>query len=117
MATANTNITKTLNKLWDRGGVATLVKTYHSGNSWYRKYSDGFIEQGGRLLSTNKTVTYPLSFQTSYNSVQATISCAVSGATGYVQILEPKTTTFFIRVLTRAGATVDDPADWYACGY
>ena len=87
------------------------------GTSWYRKWSDGFIEQGGRLLSTNKTVTYPLSFQTPYNSVQAAISGVVPGASGYVQILEPKTTTFFIRVRTPSGAIADDPADWYACGY
>lgn len=87
------------------------------GTSWYRKWSDGFIEQGGRLLSTNKTVTYPLSFQTPYNSVQATISSAVTGASGYVQILEPKTTTFFIRVRTPSGSIADDPTDWYACGY
>lgn len=96
-----------------------ITETWKStdGSSWYRKWSDGFIEQGGRLLSTNKTVTYPLSFQTPYNSVQATISCTVVGATEYAQILEPKTTTFFIRVKTPSGTIANDPADWYACGY
>ena len=27
-------------------GVRTIVETYASGNDWYRKYSDGWVEQG-----------------------------------------------------------------------
>lgn len=23
-------------------------QTYHNGNNWYRKYSDGWVEQGGK---------------------------------------------------------------------
>lgn len=35
-----------------------IVETYVNGTSWYRVYSDGWCEQGGRLsVSSNQTVT------------------------------------------------------------
>ena len=38
--------------------VQCIIETYSNGNSWYRVYSDGWCEQGGRLsVSTNQTVT------------------------------------------------------------
>lgn len=42
-----------------------LVSTWTNGSSWYRKYSDGFIEQGGYLGvtgTTGFTVTFPTPF-------------------------------------------------------
>ena len=32
---------------------ATVVQTWRSGASWYRKWSDGFIEQGGTVSCGN----------------------------------------------------------------
>ncbi|WP_298997049.1 hypothetical protein [uncultured Desulfovibrio sp.] len=46
-------------------GSQYLVSTWTNGTSWYRKYSDGFIEQGGYLGvigTTNITVTFPIPF-------------------------------------------------------
>lgn len=41
---------KALNdKIADVTGKAYITATWHSGNDWYRKWSDGFIEQGGLL--------------------------------------------------------------------
>lgn len=40
-----------------QGNVAVIVETYRNGAEWYRKYSDGVIEQGGyinNLDSNNK---------------------------------------------------------------
>ena len=42
-----------------------LVSTWTNGTSWYRKYSDGFIEQGGYMGvtgTTSFTVTFPTPF-------------------------------------------------------
>lgn len=36
---------------------AVVVESYSNGYNWYRKYSDGWIEQGGRVPFTGKTVT------------------------------------------------------------
>ena len=41
-----------------------VKETWKSGTSWYRVWSDGYIEQGGRVTTANTsgTVTYSLSF-------------------------------------------------------
>ena len=35
---------------------AYITETWRSETSWYRKWSDGFIEQGGKLTFTSTTV-------------------------------------------------------------
>lgn len=45
---------------------AVLTSTWNQGTSWYRKYSDGWIEQGGEFTKnrdTNTTVTFPVAFK------------------------------------------------------
>ena len=65
MATANANVKKVLNALRGEGSV---IKSWKSddGTQWYRKWSDGFLEQGGVVSDINTeasvTVTFPLAF-------------------------------------------------------
>ena len=52
---------------YESGGGLSVVAESYSANSWYRKYSDGWIEQGGRFdfsVGYNATVakTFPLAF-------------------------------------------------------
>lgn len=55
-----------------------IIKTYVSGNNWYRIYSDGFVEQGGRedfpsgSATTTKTITYHIPLATSPRSINLT---------------------------------------------
>ena len=37
------------------GKVAVIVQNYVNGTSWYRVWSDGWIEQGGRVLAIART--------------------------------------------------------------
>lgn len=40
---------------------AVVVTTYQNGTSWYRKWSDGWVEQGGKITTTGTvTVTLPV---------------------------------------------------------
>lgn len=43
-------------------GVAYVVESYKSGHSWYRVWSDGWIEQGGKtgILGSNTVTTVTL---------------------------------------------------------
>ena len=58
MATANANVKKVLNALRGEGSV---IKSWKSddGTQWYRKWSDGFLEQGGVVsdINTEASVT------------------------------------------------------------
>ncbi|MBQ3350252.1 MAG: hypothetical protein IJG38_07620 [Thermoguttaceae bacterium] len=64
----------------------TVVETYHDGNNWYRKYSDGWIEQGGyESISSmtqygTKTITFITPFQTTCLNVHCGIE--ISGVSG-----------------------------------
>lgn len=39
----------------DLSEVQCVVETYHSGTEWYRVYSDGWVEQGGRIINNTGT--------------------------------------------------------------
>ena len=39
-------------------GVRTIVETYASGNDWYRKYSDGWVEQGSNAHNRGSSNTW-----------------------------------------------------------
>nr|DAI11124.1 MAG TPA: putative tail fiber protein [Caudoviricetes sp.] len=80
---------------------------------WYRKYSDGWIEQGGETKgSTGFTLTFPLAFSnTNYSFV-----CNTQGnSTGYgykrSAWIKSRTAT-----TVELGSDAGDPAVWYACG-
>lgn len=57
------------NVLTGNSAGLTVVSEYYSANSWYRKYSDGWIEQGGifyysTYTSKNNRVTLAIPFST-----------------------------------------------------
>ena len=39
--------------LLNNAGIRTVVETYSSGTEWYRVWSDGWCEQGGRFQSAD----------------------------------------------------------------
>lgn len=85
---------------------AILIETWVSGTSWYRKYSDGWIEQGGRGGGTK---TLPVEMRdTNYN-----ISIAQNGApdTWSTNITAPNSTT------TITINTAYNTPHWRVCGY
>lgn len=77
-ASANQDVLKTLNwikaRLESGSSEATIVDTYRSGSTWYRVWSDGFIEQGFSIAqqswktntdTTNGTESLPKAFTSS----------------------------------------------------
>ena len=107
---------------WNEKPVITLVDSWKDGENWYRKYSDGWIEQGG-CSSTWKWLTLNTPFSNINYTVIATLSLGqttISDAGGFTQVGEKSTTSFFFRtVATGSGSAVlySDLAHWYACGY
>lgn len=104
---------------------AVVVSTYRSGETWYRKWSDGFIEQGGIAYATSSqtTVNFPMAFkdtnytiltksQSFYNSDQNQRGDAVSYITGNVK--QRNTGNF---ILCGTSGYSPNGYCWYACGY
>lgn len=94
-----------------------VTSSYTNGTSWYRKWSDGWLEQGGQISNGNidQTVTLLTPFasasyvilgdQTSYGSS--------SGAYFGAYIFQSRTTTSFY-YLTETDEY--HTFNWYACG-
>lgn len=119
-AIAAPDVLKTLNwlktQIGEAGGEATITESGGDNNGWYRKWSNGWIEQGGyRYWGINKgfhveTLTLTKAFtETNY------FICGISywGSTtseGTTHIAEQTKTTAKICV---CGSGIV----WYACGY
>jgi hypothetical protein len=98
--------------------VAVVVQNYVNGASWYRVWSDGWIEQGGRTGSldhgANTTVTFLKPFSNGNYSVTATTQRnANAWSTACATNLAAATMTLW-HVTNTGGATT---ISWYACGY
>lgn len=94
---------------WDGHKVLTVVAESYSANSWYRKYSDGWIEQGGKANISSQgvsVITLPLAFSNSYYSP------VFSKNTDAACWLAAISTTSFSVGTKSSNAN----AWWYACG-
>lgn len=97
---------------------AFIVETWRSddGSSWYRKYSDGWIEQGGVTPNVNAdsyTVTLNTPFTTAnYHVNFITTGTGKDGSFGHC-VSERTNTTFTMYDYLMNNV----PVLWYACGY
>lgn len=92
---------------------AYVTKTWHSGTSWYRVWSDGFIEQGGSYTSSDNsafTITLNKPMTTTY------YHCDVTG--GYNASTDRGWRFAYAKTLSNFKAVVVEPkGTWEACGY
>lgn len=103
---------------------AYIVKTWKSGASWYRVWSDGFIEQGGKttlpanLTSGVHNLHKAFSSSSSYTIVGSYARTAgnadgFSNVTGL--IIQPYTASTFRSACWSGSNSIE--GYWYACGY
>lgn len=96
----------------------TLVyapEMWTNGSNWYRKYSDGWIEQGGEFTKqrdTNITVTFPVAFKNT-NYTIATSQYAQQSGNSPACAFTSKSTTG----ITHNYGSWGSKWGWFACGY
>lgn len=103
---------------WANHPVLTLVASWNDdAGNWYRKYSDGWIEQGGLAMNpkTNNVITLHLPF-TNVNYTVTIADHAYNANHGGGHDTSPficaKTLTTF-----NIGTPANYETDWHACGY
>lgn len=103
---------------WDGKELLRVVDSWKSGDNWYRKYSDGFIEQGGILPEKNYETITSVSLNTPFTTTSYYVgmtpkkdSQVAAGANAGLHTLNTSSFTFDIAV----SATY--AYHWYACGY
>ncbi len=93
---------------------AYVTATWRSGSSWYRKWSNGFIEQGGTTTTSGASTT--ISLHTPFTSTSYTVAIGEVNADNYLEgssvISERATANFTIKRPT-SGISIS----WYAAGY
>lgn len=95
---------------------AVVVESYRNGNNWYRKYSDGWIEQGGILASSGGTVTLNKSFSDTNYSVFLSPVYNSDYNPDYVTYTASCSTTSFTINNPSQNSAKASRVMWYACG-
>lgn len=99
---------------------AYITKTWRSGASWYRKWSDGFLEQGGAMPMTGGVTNRTISFNASFSSTTSYVVLVQSyqgGSSSY------QYNNFHVLSKTASSFTGHNSCNenvgnlWYACGY
>ena len=85
-----------------------------SESSWYKKYLDGWIEQGGSLVSLNGTINFPVSMiNGDYTAICVHNGTSAKGE-GFVHCYN-KTTTYMKYGLSYSTSGMAGMS-WYICG-
>lgn len=92
-----------------------VTATWRSGTNWYTKYSDGWIEQGGRFTMSN--TGYDLTFNTPFTTTDYTFLAIKTDATGGYSY---DAVNGFTNRTVKGGHVYSYSKglnDWRACGY
>ena len=101
------------------GKSVVCVTYYRSGASWYRKYSDGFIEQGGNVTPSAAWTKISLITAFSNTNYQIIVSTTDPDTNGSINGVawRDKTTSSFSSCSAYNGPFYSSVLNWYACGY
>lgn len=98
-------------------GERSLIYSYAAQNpgvswGWYREYSDGWIEQGGKVYASgSQTISLLVPFINTLYTVHVNTIRSSSGSSGYNNVYSMTTTSFY--AVCDAGSGVM----WSACGF
>lgn len=107
------------NKNLGRILVAEQIPTVENGQQWYKLYSDGWVEQGGRLNSTatSGTFTLPVQMANSNYSVVAQDSINTDASTDTAGVAECIYLSDYTNVSFRFSNVSGRNSNWLLNGY
>ena len=125
MTTTNSTVKKTLDALYNRTSNSVIVESGKSSTSWWRKWSDGFIEQGGKTANVTNSglnISFAKSFSNTNYYVLATVTGSNSSDTGSYEygltVAYPTSkSSFKVYLRSYENNYVSKPIFWYANGY
>ena len=109
------NVTTDAGANLNSAGARTVTQAWSSGTSFYRVYSDGFIEQGGYVTQASPmTITLNKAFtETNYNIQLTCVRADSTIAPSSAALSINKTKTSF-QATGNVGST---NSYWFACGF
>ena len=106
-----------LDKVIDSKPIRYVVDAYSDGTNWYRKWSDGWLEQGGVINTAPANEIVTLTFLKPYSSKAYSILKNIGGNTSAYQF--DGYSSFYSLTTTSAktnNAKIFIDTRWYACG-
>ena len=112
-ATEIGEITEDINDLKEHTVIEFQAPTADNGYTWYRKYADGWVEQGGNYDagsyrdSITANITYPVEMaDTRYTKLFGSEKDSDSSWAGYLNYTNPTTTGVTLRYWNNIGTSV-----------
>lgn len=98
---------------------AYLVDSGTTSTTWYRKYSDGWVEQGGTMAEVGfykqQTIVYPVPFRDDKYALSTEMSKITNNESQYFVLLVKTRDKTSFHVTNNSAENL--PASWFACGY
>lgn len=118
MATANANVKKVLNRLNQKiSSVGGVIDSWSDGNgNWWRKYSDGWLEQGGIVEGESATITFPVSYKSANYTVLAFPNSGVCGW-NYIGLETKNKKTTSVAIMLDGNDNAMASFCWFTCGF
>lgn len=108
-----------LGKEVDGKAVRYVTDSFSDGSNWYRRWSDGWVEQGGKVTQSNTIVSLHVPFRDADYTLLVTVVDDM--ATVYTQSVTTgayAVTTASFKLRTYYVSTnYDAICKWYACGF
>lgn len=105
----------------DNSKMFYVSKTWNNGSNWYRKWSDGWIEQGGYVSrGGNANAFYTGTFNTAFATKNITLVATIALSTNKDNSFYGQIGAFVVNKTNfkeTSFATETPPFSWYACGY
>ena len=103
---------------WGAKPIITLVESWVSGDNWYRVYSDGWVEQGGKCNNTESAQYTATLFKEMKNSSYTPLVCMTTTSDRIIKVSARTTSTFTVEIQNRGnGAILTGHFHWVVCGY
>lgn len=108
------------NLRWKNNPLIGLSASYRSGVNWYRKYSDGWIEQGGVITASSYndsgTFTFNQPFKDSNYTITSGQARGSEAGQGTLSFYALDAASFSYKV-SAGQSYYNDKYHWFACGY
>ena len=127
MVVADPTVKKVLDDLRKNGGgISKIVEEWREGSEWYRVWSNGLIEQGGRYEhgSSTSQLTVTISLNKVFSNMdyavvaspQNTNATNSGGQNMNFRIGQSTNSSFLISAYGNSGVDVTNAVNWYAVG-
>lgn len=105
-----------LDKVIDNKPVRYIVDAFDDGTSWWREWSDGWVEQGGNVAGGGAGLQTISLYKPYAGSYTLSVSCKSNDSSYWATFAAKTATSFQLGTKNYIGTYTFQDVDWIACG-